>query len=64
MRLLPVCVALQFTATPAHANLAGQATVIDGDTLEIHGKQNNAFTRLRYRVSVVLFASRFKMHHL
>ena len=32
-------IALHLIATPALADVAGVATVIDGDTLEIHGQR-------------------------
>ena len=33
----PIALVLALIATPALADMAGTATVIDGDTIEVHG---------------------------
>jgi endonuclease YncB( thermonuclease family) len=40
MRVLPIAMILTLTCSAAHADtIAGRASIIDGDTLEIHGER-------------------------
>ena len=35
----PLTISLCLLAAPAHADVAGTASVIDGDTIEVHGQR-------------------------